>query len=349
MTGDDLRLKRKIQQLGSSTLAVTLPVGWTREQELSKGDELVIQRDESGGSLLLVPDSPRTKTQIATLDGDTLDADSLERAMLAQYVLGRQLIRIEGDPPLSASLLETVTAVESQLMGLGIVEQRTDRIDVRCSIAPGDFELPTLLERFWRTESTLRADAVAAFVAGDGECAERADHYQRQLEKLFYLFLRLVFTTYRNPRLNHSVGLETGFPLIEYRSVAQDTVLMADHARRLVDMVAHASDPGPLDDGTAANFEAVADALDDAVTATRDAVSTPTHEATSEAREALTGLERELESFQTYLEDERPKPLLELQRALTALRSCGDHVEDTLEVATHFAFRSSTDLETEAD
>lgn len=348
VVADDIRVKRKIQQLGSSTLAVTLPADWAREHGAEKGDELILQRDESGGSLLLIPDSPETSEDLTTIDVDALEPAALERAILAQYVLGRQLIRVESDAPLSTAALDAVTAVERQLMGLGIVEQSVDHVDVRCSVAPGDFELPTLLERLWRTEATMREHAVDALLAGDEDSAQRTIHHERQIEKLFYLFLRLVFTTYRNPRLNESVGLETGFPLIGYRSIAQDVVLMAERARRIATMVVEADEFPPIDGETETAFREVAAALDDAADATRTAVTEPTLEAVADAREALTALSDTVDAAQAHIEAERPEPLLELQRSLTALRSSGEHAADSLDVAGHFAFRSQSAVETDS-
>jgi phosphate uptake regulator len=211
MVADDIRMKRKIQQLGSSTLAVTLPAEWARAHGAEKGDEVIVQSDESGGSLLIIPNTLGTTGDAVVVDADALDADALERTILAQYVLGRSLVRIESDTALDTTALETIADVECGLMGLGIVEQTIDRVEIRCSIAPDDFELPTLLERLWRTEATMCEHAITALPDGDADVAQWTIHHERQLETLFYLFLRLIFTTYRNPRLNESVGLDTAF------------------------------------------------------------------------------------------------------------------------------------------
>jgi phosphate uptake regulator len=339
---DDLRMKRKIQQLGSSTLAVTLPAEWTREQGLSKGDELVVQRDENGGSLLVVPDRPKATEATTTVDADSLTPESVRRAVLAQYVLGRQLIEIESESerPFDPAVFDAITETERQLMGLGVVEEGIDTVAIRCSVDPGDFELPTLMERLWRTEATMRAETVDGLLADDVDAAHRAVDRQRQVEKLFYLFLRLVFTTYRNPRLNRSVGLETGFPLIGYRSVAQDVVLMAEAARDVAELVIE-TDGFALDDATGCHMEAVAAALDRVADATRQAVTTPTTAATDDGHDAVDAFDGRVAEAQTHIEEARPEPLLELQRTLTAFHNSGDHAGDSLNVATHFAFRST--------
>jgi phosphate uptake regulator len=336
-------MKRKLQKLGSSTLAVSLPADWTREQDLQKGDELVIQRDENGGSLLVIPDSPQTENTVVTIDVQSLDVESIRRAILAQYVLGRRLIKLENDGPLDPAIFNALETVERQLMGLGVVEQGTDSIAIRCSVAPGDFELPTLMERLWRTEATMRSEAIEALLDGDKESAARAREQNHQVDKLFYLFLRLVFATYRNPRLNQSVGLETGFPLIGYRSVAQDVVLMAGATCRIAQLVTDADCPA-IDAETAESFSNVTHTLDDLTAAVREAVTEPASETGNGARTALERFKTAIDQAQDHLETTRPEPLLTLQQALTALQQSGIHAEDSLDVATHFAYRSASNV-----
>lgn len=334
-------MKRKIQQLGSSTLAVTLPAEWVREQGLDKGDKLVVQRDENGGSLLVVPDQSRTTEVEATINATELSPESIRRAVRGQYVLGRQLVRIKSDHPFDPAVLDEIAEIEHRLMGLGVVEEGTDTVVARCSVDPGDFELPTLLQRLWRTESTMRSETVEAMLDDDLSSAHRAVKRQRQVEKLFYLFLRLLFATYRNPRLNQTVGLETGFPLIGYRSVAQDVLLMADADQTVATYLLDA-DGFTLDDATASRLEAVTDALSQLASATRQVVTTPTIAGTTEGYEFVDELETALDDAQAHIEAERPEPLLSIQRTLTTLRHSGGHAADSLDVATHFAYRSAS-------
>ena len=345
MTTSPIRMKRKVQQLGSSTLAVTVPADWARHHEIEKGDELIVQRDENGGSLLLVPEQPTIEDIEATIDADALTPDALERAIVTQYVLGRQLIRIEATAPLGLEHRNAVLAAEGRLMGLGIVEQAETTVTVRCSVAPGDFDLPTLLGRLSRTEAMIRAEAVDALVDGDTEAAAGISERNDQVEKLFYLFLRLVFATYRNPRLNSAVGLDTGFPLIGYRSVAQDIVLMADVAVEIATLVADTDGTAP-DETTAAEVRALGEAIDTAADATRTAVATADYETAEEARAAFGRVEDQVTTVNDHLADERPEPLLTLQRAVVLLERSARHARDSLSVATHLAFRDDPDLVT---
>ena len=342
MTTDGISMSRKVQQLGSSTLAVSLPADWTREQEVEKGDELVLQPDEIGGSLLLVPDQPSTADTIAKIDAGPLDPKTLERAIHTQYVLGRQLIHIQSEEPIDTALLSAVDTVENQLMGLGVVERSRTHIDIRCSVAPGDFELPKLLDRLWRTEAVIREEAIEAFLKADRAGADRALHHEAQAEKLFYLFLRLIFATYRNPHLNRTMGLETGFPLIGYRSVAQDVMLMIRCGCRIANSV----EKDTLDDATVDRFRTVTDQLDEAIHAARAAVTNPTNEFSERARESIEVLDSEIGQTQQFLETERPEPVLVLQRTLSACNEMSIYATDTLEVAATLAARDASVVDT---
>jgi phosphate uptake regulator len=341
-------MKRKVQQLGSSTLAVTVPAEWARHHDIEKGNEVIVQRDENGGSLLIVPEQPTIEDTQATVDADALTGDTLERAIITQYVLGRQLIRIEATVPLTPDQRDAVRAAERRLMGLGVVEQAEQTITVRCSVAPGDFNLPTLLGRLSRTEATIRSDAVAALLNGDADAAKQVTSRNEQIQKLFYLFLRLVFATYRNPRLNQTVGLETGFPLIGYRSVAQDVVLMADTAVEIASLATEYNGE-PIDETTARKLTDLGDALDDAASATRNAVTTPDYDATEDARSAFERVDERITAMNDHLADERPEPLLCLQRAVVLLERSTRHARDSLSVATHLAFRDDPTLVTDTD
>jgi phosphate uptake regulator len=343
MKHETIRMKRKVQQLGSSTLAVTVPADWARTHDIQKGDEVIIQQDESGGSLLVVPDQPTIEDVESTVDAGSLDPKALERAVVSQYVLGRQLIRIEADEPLDPAYHDAVMRAERRLMGLGIVEQAECEITVRCTVAPSDFDLPTLLGRLSRTERTMRTEAVAAVLDGDPDRARTVESRYERAQKLFHLFLRLVFATYRNPRLNHAVGLDTGFPLIGYRSVAQDLSLMTGIAREIASLVA---DGGmqTTGDETAARLDDLADALDEAVTATIAAVTTPEYPATETARDAFATVDDRAEAMNDHLAAARPEPLLELQRTVVLLERSAQHARDSLSVATHLALRSSPEI-----
>ena len=164
---------RKVQRLGPSTLAMTLPAEWAKEQNVEKGDEVSL-RMGGKGTLTVLPESASTEDAEATLHADNLDADALERAILAQYVLGRRVINITTeDGALDSDHINAVYKAETQLMGLGVIEETPENIAIRCSVDPEDFTLDNLLERLENTGSTMRGEAVKALAHGNADLAQR--------------------------------------------------------------------------------------------------------------------------------------------------------------------------------
>ncbi|WP_336327221.1 AbrB/MazE/SpoVT family DNA-binding domain-containing protein [Halovenus sp. HT40] len=329
--GNPVRSNRKLQQVGSSTLAVTLPVDWVEKQGLSKGDEVVVQRDESGGSLLVVPNDPHENEQSVEIDADEFSPEQFRQVLLTQYILGRHQVTVTSSDGLSNEQFNVVIELEQQLMGFGVVEQTQQRVVIRCSVAVKEFDIRNLLERLARTEAGIRAAAVSVAL---GEQETLPDRQEQQLWRLFCLFLRLVFTTYRNPRLNDAVGIDTGFPLIGYRSVGTDLVMMAGSSRQL----AESGKQTGLDRQQRVDL---ADAVDEAVTATVAVVVEPTHDDVESARTMIAETRTQFEETAT---DTGP----EGTRLLPYFRTILDHAERMQAVAARLAYREAeTKNETE--
>ena len=330
--GNPIRSNRKLQQVGSSTLAVTLPVDWVETQDLEKGDEVVVQRDESGGSLLVVPNDPHENERTASIDADEFSVEQFRQVLLTQYILGRHQLTITSSSGLSTEQFNVIVDLEGQLMGFGVVEQTQKRVVVRCSVAVKEFTVAELLERLARTESGIRTAAVeTALVEGDGI----SDRQHQQLWRLFCLFLRLVFTTYRNPRLNDAVGIDTGFPLLGYRSVATDLVMMAGRSSQLVESgwtVRESEDREELD--------GLADAVDEALAATMAVVVNPGHDDVESARAMIAETRSRIDSLGPTDESR--------QRLLLYFGIILDHADRMQSVAARLAYRQ-TEIETGGD
>lgn len=338
-------MKRKVQQLGSATLAVTVPADWARTHNVQKGDEITIQHDNNGGSLLIVPEQPAVRESEATLDADTLSGEGLERALVTQYVLGRQLITIEGTTTLGLEHRDGVLAAERRLMGFSTVEQGSKYITVRCSVAADDFDLPTLLDRLGRTEASMREGCLTALIEGDTDLARQITSRRQQIERLYYLFRRLLFATHQNPRLSQVIGIETGFPLIAHRALVQNVMQMSDTACTIGEIIRDHDGPTP-DEETADRLLDLGTELAEAVEQARSAVLTPTYESTTQARAAFASVTERIEAFNDYLVAERPDPLLVLQRVTDLLERSAGYGEDTLDIATDLALQDDSPLVT---
>ena len=335
---------RKVQRLGPSTLAMTLPAEWAKEHGVEKGDEVSL-RMGGKGTLTVLPESANTEDSKAVIRADKLNANALERAIVAQYVLGRRIIHIEkSEGALDSEHINAVYKAETQLMGLGVIEETPERIAIRCSVDPEDFTLDNLLERLENTGSTMRGEAIKALAHGNPDLAQRALNRERQANKIFVLLLRLIFTAYQNPSLARAVGLEEGFPLIGYRSVAKNLELTADNAEDIANICLNAEDHTlDIDSATMRRIREFTDQVDDITATAVRAVVDRDYDLTIEVRDMFRDLkDREREILDDLPEMENQK-LLQVREVLVSLQQTAQYAMRNAEIAANLALNEESE------
>ena len=335
---------RKVQRLGPSTLAMTLPAEWAQEHDVEKGDEVSL-RMGGKGTLTVMPESASTGETEAIIHADDLDADAVERAILAQYVLGRRVIRVEqSDGALDSDHINAVYKAETQLMGLGVIEETPESISIRCSVDPEDFTLDNLLERLESTGSTMRGEAIKALAHGNPDLAQRALNRERQANKFFVLLLRLIFTAYQNPNLARAVGLGDGFPLIGYRSIAKNLELTADNAEDIAEIVldseGHSLD---VDAGTMRRIREFTDDVDEITAFAVESAVKRDYDLTIEVREKFHDIGDRQEEILSDLPEMENDSLLEVREVLVSLQQTAEFAMRNAEIAANLALNEESE------
>jgi len=338
---------RKVQRLGPSTLAMTLPAEWAHEHDVEKGDEVSI-RMGGKGTLTVMPETVQTGDSEATIHAEHLDADAVERAIVAQYVLGRRVIYVESeDGTLDSETINAVYQAETQLMGLGVIEETPERIAIRCSVDPSDFTLDNLLERLENTGSTMRSEAVRALEHGNADLAERAINRERQANKIFVLLLRLIFTAYQNPTLAREVGLDSTFPLIGYRSVAKNLELTADNAEDIakiaLDTEGHTLD---VESSVMRRIHEFTEQVDDITEMAVRATVERDYELTIQVRNRFREIGDREQEILADLPEMDNEDLLRVREVLVSLQQTAGYAMRNAEIAANLALNEESDYVT---
>jgi len=336
---------RKVQRLGPSTLAMTLPAKWAQEHGVEKGDEVSL-RMGGKGTLTVMPESVQGEESEAVIYADNLNADALERAILSQYVLGRRIIHVESpdDETLDSTHINAVYNAETQLMGLGVVEETPDRIAIRCSVDPEDFSLDNLLARLESTGSTMRNEAIKALAHGNPDLAQRALNRERQANKIFVLLLRLIFTSYQNPNLARAVGLDDGFPLIGYRSIAKNLELTADNAEDIAEIALETEGHSlAVDSSTMRRIREFTDQVNEITELAVESAVDRDYDTAIEVREMFAEIgDREAEIL-SDLDEMSNEDLLSVREVLVSLQQTAQYAVRNAEIATNLALNEESE------
>jgi phosphate uptake regulator len=335
---------RKVQRLGPSTLAMTLPAEWAQEYEVEKGDEVSL-RLGSKGMLTVMPESVQTEESEAVVNTTDLDADAVERAIVAQYVLGRRIIHVEAGEgeTLESTHINAVYNAETQLMGLGVIEETPDSIAIRCSVDPVDFTLDNLLERLESTGSTMRNEAVKALAHNNPDLAQRALNRERQANKIFVLLLRLLFTAYQNPNLAHQVGLTDGFPLIGYRSIAKNLELTADSAEDIAEIVLEADGHAlNVEQSTMRQIREFTDDVDEISELAIESAVERDYDTAIEARKRFADSDARQQQILANLPELDNEQLLQIREVLVSLGETAQYAVRNAEISTNLALNEES-------
>jgi len=201
---------------------------------------------EKDGSLKIIPSSTvERKTQaeeIVIYSDQCNEPGMLERLIVGNYTLGRDAFRVVSSTRISRMHIEEVRRISHRLMGLGIVQETPERIDLQCSIDSTRFKIDMLLRRLAVIASTMNLESVQALTESL-ELAEDAIRREDEADMMYWLAIRLLLSAQHDPTIADKIGLEDPSHIVYYALIARYLELIADHAediaRRAVELRTH--------------------------------------------------------------------------------------------------------------
>jgi len=227
---------RKVQRVGYSTYSVSLPKNWVRESGLKQGD-LVMLTQEKDGSLKLVPSSlveRKAQTEECVINSDMCtDPGMLERIIVGNYTLGLDSFSVVSSTRISREHVDEVRQITHRLIGLGIVQETSERIDLQCSVDPTKFKVDMLMRRLVVIASTIYSEAMQALAESDRELAEDAIRREDEADMMYWLAIRLLLSAQRDRMVADKIGLEEPTHILYYALISRYLEVIADHAESI--------------------------------------------------------------------------------------------------------------------
>ncbi len=195
---------RRIQRVGPSTLAVSLPVNWTREAGLKKGD-IIFFIPENDGSLRLRASAlaeREKKEKEFVINSDQCDQTGLlERIIVGNYILGHDIIKVVSSKRISNTHIEEIRRISRRLIGLGIIEETPTQIILQCSIDPAKFPIYMVVRRLYAIASTMHKEAIQGLYEMKIELAEEAIRREEDADMMYWLAARLLYSSQSNKEI----------------------------------------------------------------------------------------------------------------------------------------------------
>ena len=216
---------RKIQRTSSGTFFVCLPKDWAEKNGLARG-AVVSVTETADGTLVINPKYNVERTpQVAVITPSPL----LDRVIIEKYLLGYDIIQVQAKDRISPLDRERVKQASTRLVGLEIVEENHSKIVMQCLLEPSTFPPQKILRREYSIVSGVHRDAVTALLEGDVELAKNVVARDIEVNRLYFLLVRVLRTVIQNPGLSEKLGI-LPIDCLDYRLAASLVESIGDHS-----------------------------------------------------------------------------------------------------------------------
>jgi len=229
---------RRIQKVGYSTLSVSIPMNWAKKMSIKKGDVVFLSEDNDG-ALRVTPEPSKVEdTSVYLVNVDKCDNTKvLDRVIVANYVLGRSLIRVESSRRLMREQIESIREVTKRLLGIGIIEESDRHLLLQCSIDPKNFPLDTVIKRLYTITSIMFKETIDSLIEGDLELAKDAIAREYEADTIFWLTARLLASAQQSRLVSENIGVTAPMDIIEQNIIAWYLEMVGDRLQAIANNI----------------------------------------------------------------------------------------------------------------
>jgi len=231
---------RKVQKVGKTTLAVSLPISWVKTNKLKQGDLLIFSREEDG-SLKIRPSSiveTKPRTEEFVIDSNLCDEPKmLEKLIVANYVLGREVITIFSPKRLNEAHISEVREIVPRLLGLGIIEETSSHITLQCSLDVTKFPVHVIMRRLYIIASTMLKETIQALREESPELARAAAKMEKEADTIYWLIVRLLLSAQKDKDSATRIGQENPLHIVGNRIIASHLEKISDYSEKIAESI----------------------------------------------------------------------------------------------------------------
>jgi len=199
---------RKVQKVGYSTLAVSIPKKFAKEIGLSEGDS-VLFREDADGTLRLIPATKVRKSSKATIKADLIENDEmLMRLIVGSYALGYDTVEVSSREPLDKVRMDMVIETVKSLRGLEVVESDSRHIVAQSFMDPTKFPVDSLIKRLQILVAKSLDDVMETFDASKTGSLNEVRRVQDEIDELYWLIVRQLLVALNRRELAADIGIE---------------------------------------------------------------------------------------------------------------------------------------------
>ena len=179
---------------------VSLPKEWAERNKIRKGSLISIQ-EGSGGRLVLAPFSGEREMNQTTLAFNPKETQRLRGEITGSYLLGYDIIKIQGSVRVSYDVREAIKGAMSHLVGLEIVEENSFSITTQFLLDSSNLAPNKIFKRMHSIVNGMHADIVTSLMEGDNRMMKVIPDRDDEVDRLYFLLVRTIRSAVIDPML----------------------------------------------------------------------------------------------------------------------------------------------------
>lgn len=220
---------RKLQRLGTTTIVVSLPRKWVKERGLKQGD--VVYIEEGIDSLTLHTSNKAQQSFKVTINAELEpNPESLARLVTAGYLQGYDEVKVVSQSGLLQEQIDEILAAVERLPGFEVLEQTSNHLTIQGIVDPARFTVDSIMKRMQVMISSMINSSIDAVIEGMPEKAAEVSRVENKVDELYFLVVRQLLLSMRNPSLARVIGIDSIPAVTGYRLVSKSLEEIADYA-----------------------------------------------------------------------------------------------------------------------
>ena len=215
---------RRLQKIGSSIL-VSLPKEWIDANNLDKTNQVEIETNQNNLSI---------RTQLSKRPSKEIEisyplpkGESIVPTITGAYLLGFDIIKIVSKSPISITDRESVRGSMRRLVGMEIIDEDATNISVQFLLDETSVNPQNILKRMSSIALGMFTDVVSSLESGDKTNLETISNRDAEINRQYFLLVRLIRSTIMDTRLAGIFNLEN-IDILDYRIAANTLEIAGD-------------------------------------------------------------------------------------------------------------------------
>ncbi len=221
---------RRVQRTGGGTFFVCLPKEWAQRNGLERSSVVAISETADGRLVVDAKYNVERAPKVVVIKPTPI----VDREIVGKYLLGYDIIRVEAKDRISTEYRERIKQASSRLIGLEIVEEDYAKIVMKYLLEPSAFPPDEMLKREYSIASSMHRDAFTALVESDAQLAKNVISRDNEVNRLYFLLVRILRTVIQNPSLSEKLGI-LPIDCLDYRLIASFVEAIGDQSVQIAD------------------------------------------------------------------------------------------------------------------